>query len=227
MPAIYVPTRGPEDWRRLLAEPDLHWKTGRSARSLAHCWEEARGFPPEVRALFAAADPARFSNLELLLAVPEHQVPLPGGRRPSQNDLWCLAKTQAGLLSVAVEGKVSESFGPTLAEWSRDMGKGRRARLDFLKAQLGLGDDPPGAVRYQLLHRTASAVIEAARFAAPRAAMVVHSFSPDREWFEDYAAFLALFGAAPRDGALVRLGAPQGIELHAGWACGDPRFLKA
>ena len=225
MPAIYVPTRGPEDWKPLLAKPDKHWQTGRSAKALAHCWEEAQGFPPEVAALFAGSDPAVFADMELLLALPEHQVPLPGGRRNSQNDLWCLARGRGGLVSLAVEGKVAESFGPTLEEWSRDMSQGKRVRLEFLQDRVGLAGDLPGSIRYQLLHRAACAVIEAQRFAAPAAVMLVHSFSPTREWFADYAAFLGLFAASPADAGLTRLGAPHGIALHAGWAAGNPRFL--
>lgn len=44
MSHIYIPTTSPEDWRRLLAEPDKHWKRGYSARALACCWE-TEGFP--------------------------------------------------------------------------------------------------------------------------------------------------------------------------------------
>jgi hypothetical protein len=34
MKRILVPTEGPRDWRRLLAQPDFHWQPGRSAMSL-------------------------------------------------------------------------------------------------------------------------------------------------------------------------------------------------
>ena len=34
-----VPTRGPADWQAYLADPEKHWKDGRSAKMLAETWE--------------------------------------------------------------------------------------------------------------------------------------------------------------------------------------------
>lgn len=48
MKRIYTPTRGVEDWQRLLAEPEEQWKTGFSARSIAYSWEETGVFPHEA-----------------------------------------------------------------------------------------------------------------------------------------------------------------------------------
>src|SRR3546814_407772 len=107
MSKIYIPTSSAEHWAQFLAEPVKHWRQGFSARTLAYSWQEANGFPAEVAAVLAD----QFPSLELLLALPEHQVPLPGGSRPSQNDVWALARSQDQLISIAVEGKVSESFG--------------------------------------------------------------------------------------------------------------------
>jgi len=42
---------------------------------------------------------------------------LPGGAAASQNDVWVLGEISNGLVSIAVEGKVSETFGPTVGEW--------------------------------------------------------------------------------------------------------------
>jgi hypothetical protein len=36
---ILVPTRGTDEWRQLLADPDRHWKVGASAQTLAESWE--------------------------------------------------------------------------------------------------------------------------------------------------------------------------------------------
>jgi hypothetical protein len=49
------------------------------------------------------------------------------------------------------------------------------------------------SVRYQLLHRTASAVIEAERFGARHAVMLVHSFTEENLWFDDFAEFASVF----------------------------------
>lgn len=71
-----------------------------------------------------------FIGLELLLAVPEVKTPLPGGSRPTQTDSLALARSDAGLISVAVEDKAAEPFGPTLRDWQTD-GEGKRARWEF------------------------------------------------------------------------------------------------
>ena len=84
---IYIPTTGVESWQALLADPIKHWRTGYSAKAMAYCWEEAQGFPPEVLSLFKGTD---LEALELLLCIPEHKVPLPGGLTQSQNDAFVL-----------------------------------------------------------------------------------------------------------------------------------------
>ena len=111
-------TTGPASWQALLADPTKHWRTGYSARTLAHAWESADGFPPEVSIAFAKSEDPLLANLEPLLAVPEFKVSLPGGERASQNDVFVLARSSAGPVAIMVEGKVNESFGPTLEDWS-------------------------------------------------------------------------------------------------------------
>ncbi len=219
MALFYVPTSGPEDWRPMLAKPDTQWRTGYSAKTLAHCWESAQGFPRAVASLFEDSAPDTFRGIELLVALPEHKVPLPGGGASSQCDLWCLAKANGRLVSIAVEGKVSESFGPTMAEWSEKMSSGKRKRLGAIQDELGIVQDIPGHIRYQLLHRTAAAIAEARRFNAPRAVMIVHSFSREKAGWDDFAAFLELMDA-PASTGLVPLGTPRGIEVFTAWAEG-------
>lgn len=167
-----------------------------------------------------------FNELKALMVFPEHQVPLPGGARPSQNDCWVLARTPIGLVSISVEGKVSEPFGPTVGEWLNEASPGKNERLSFLSSALGLDTQPPGQIRYQLLHRTASAVIEAKRFHARQAIMVVHSFSQTAEWFDDYKEFAALFGAQANLDTIVAAGQPDGVNLYLAWVNGDKRYLK-
>lgn len=102
MSRIYVPSSGPESWRPLLAK-DYHWKPGHSAHALAHCWEAAGGLPVEIRSALASV--AAYGDLGPLIILPEHKVPLPGGSRASQIDVWVLARCQEGLVSIAVEGE--------------------------------------------------------------------------------------------------------------------------
>jgi hypothetical protein len=110
MPRFFAPADNPADWQRLLAKPHLHWRTGYSAPSMAHSWTEAQGFPREVWEIFNDSGVSCFRDLEFLIGILEHEVPLPGGRRPSQNNVFVLAKGSDGLVSIAIEGKVSEPF---------------------------------------------------------------------------------------------------------------------
>jgi hypothetical protein len=228
MNKIFIPSTKPDDWQALLAEPQKQWRTGYSARSMAYCWEAAIDFPPEITALLANSGHEAFEQVELLLAIPEYKVALPGGGRPSQNDVFALGKDKHGqLISMAVEGKVQEPFGKTLEEWDPTSSPGKQERLAFLLDTLALPANLPGEIRYQLLHRTASAIIEAHRFNASAAMMVVHSFSQEDHWFEDYQAFLRLFNQEASVGQLVQLNEKDGVKLYAGWARGDEKFLYA
>jgi hypothetical protein len=220
---ILVPSSGPEDWRLLLREPDRQWRDGYSAKELAYAWEGAGGLPPELANLFRTAGSPVFREAVPLLAIPEYKVPLPGGEAASQNDLFLLAAGAGRLVTITVEGKARESFDRRLDDWLQDASAGKRERLAYLKAVLGLSGPIDGRVRYQLLHRAASAVIEAGRFCAGFAVMVVHAFHEQEDSLQDYAEFLRLFGAGYEPGQLVRLGSPGGIELYSGWAQGAIR----
>ncbi len=222
MTAIHIRATSAEQWAGFLAEPEKHWQTGYSARTLAYSWQEADGFPSEVRSVLGAS---KLASIELLLGIPEHQVPLPGGSRPSQSDIWVLAKNNDGLISIAVEGKVEEPFGPMLDEWLADPSPGKSARLSFLQDQLGLAARPAGSIRYQLLHRTVSALVEAKRFCARQAVMLVHSFSPTHRWFEDYALFAEVMGTKASLNQVAFAGNRGGVDLHLCWVSGDPAYL--
>ena len=222
MSKIYIPTTSAEQWAQFLAQPVKHWRQGYSARTLAYSWQEASGFPAEVQAVLAT----QFPDIELLLALPEHQVPLPGGSRPSQNDIWVLARAAGKLVSIAVEGKVSEPFGPTVQEWHSEASLGKSERLAFLCGQLGIPLPVPDTMRYQLLHRAASAIIEATRFGAAHAVMLVHSFSQSSQWFQDYAAFVSLLGGTALENAVVSVGLRSGVLLHLVWVRGDAHYLS-
>lgn len=223
MTKILVPSTGPGTWRHFLAQPELHWAMGFSARTLAHCWESANGLPPEVAKLLNSV----LGSVEPLLIIPEHKTPLPGGRRESQSDVFALVRHDGGLLACTIEGKVDEAFGPTVGEQMTKPTSGRRQRLDFLCERLGLQTCPP-QIHYQLLHRTVSALVEAERFATRDAAMIVHSFSPTRRWFDAFSAFVCcLEGAAPCPDEPVVMQMPSGYRLLLGWATGEQRFRSS
>ncbi len=223
MKRVYIPSKGPKDWRSHLASPETQWKRGFSARTLAYCWEEADGFPSEIAALFETSGKAALTGSEFLLAIPEYKVPLEGHGKPSQNDVFVLAKNQASdLITIVIEGKVSETFGPTVGQWYEPETKGKRLRLAGLKKRLGL-EEIANHIRYQLVHRTASSVIEAERFGADIAVMIVHSFSDEDAGYDDYSEFLALFGAKAVQDKLVFLANINGVFLFCGWATGNAK----
>jgi hypothetical protein len=151
---IYIPSTKPEDWQSLLADPEKQWRRGYSAKALAYCWQEADGFPACVKRAFRESDIDLFHEIEILLAIPEHKVSLPGGKRSSQSDLFVLAKSNDELISIAVEGKVSEPFGDTISKWLKHETPGRKKRLEFLCTELGIATANVSNIRYQLLHRT-------------------------------------------------------------------------
>ena len=221
MDRFFIPTNSPEDWRQLLAEPNKQWKTGYSAKSLAYCWQMANGFPSSVKRVFQSSGISLFQDIALLIAFPEWKVPLPGGRSASQNDIFVLAKGSNQLVSIMVEGKVRESFGQVISEWKSDNSKGKQKRLDYLCDLLQLNEDQVNHIRYQLLHRTASAVIESKRFNTPNALMLIHSFNKESEQeneaFEDYCQFLLLFRLKGKMNSLTHPVSINKICLYFGW----------
>jgi hypothetical protein len=216
---IYAPSSGLETWRSRLADPDTQWVRGRSAFETAVFWEQgarqSRGIHPRLAALLDEEPELR--NAELLASFPEHKVRLPGGARSSQNDVWAILRAPLGLVSVAVEGKAGESFAETIGEWRRDASDGKAKRLTFLCEQLGLMAPPDDALRYQLLHRTVSALVEADRIGAAAAVMVVVSFIEDQASMNDFAAFTSCLGGSVAEGRLCRLKSPSARPLFIGW----------
>lgn len=227
MPRILSFTTGPEDWKTLLADPVKHWKSGFSARTLAHCWEASEGFPPEVALPFDQCDDPLLANINPLLAVPEFKVPLPGGVRSSQNDIFVLARSTVGPITIMVEGKVSESFDKTLEEWRRGASPGKEERLSFLVRKLGLDSPPLGTIRYQLLHRAASAIITGDQYRASAAVLLIHSFGEKRAGWSDYQAFTRLFGVEAALGSVQRLGGASSVPLFGLWVVDNCSYLQS
>lgn len=220
---FYVPTNSVNDWRCRLAQPEKHWAIGRSAMMLACCWEEAVGFPPEVDHLMETI-PFVDGPVQFLAGFPEHKTPLPGGRRSSQSDILVLAAVNTGLLVIAVEGKVDEGFDKPVTAWlGPDPSPGKRLRLRFLVQKLGLTEESVADLPYQLLHRTAAAVIEADRFRATPM-MMVHSWGAGDDGFDEYAQLLALLGAEAQVGRVTVGRVPNNRDILFGWVRGDDRW---
>jgi hypothetical protein len=133
------------------------------------------------------------------------------------------------LVSVAVEGKVSEPFGPTIGEWlgpdSPELVSNKQCRLRGLCEIVGLSTAAP-ELRYQLLHRTASAVLEARRFLADHAVMLVHSFNQHDLWYDDFERFVVALGGRPEKGRLIHIAGRDAPTLYLAWARGDAKYLE-
>ena len=219
MSRILVPTSGATDWKRLLADPDKHWVRGRSAYETAVSWEHAqrseRGIPHEIAA--AMDEHAGLRGARLLLALPEHKVKLVGPGKASQNDVWALVRSGDGLISLAVEGKAGESFASTVGEWLQEASDAKKLRLEHLCQVLQIEHPPSPALRYQLFHRTASALIEADRFGAAHAVMVVQSFQQDERSWNDFRSFCEQLGSRSDSGGILEIRRAAGPKLYLGW----------
>jgi hypothetical protein len=220
---FYIPSSNLEKWRSLLADPEKQWVRGYSAFELAHAWTGSEEFPESVRNLFKQTPYDIFHELEIVQKIPEHQVYLDTRKAPSQNDLFVLARTKSDLVTMMIEGKLKEPFGPTVVEWLVDASEGKHKRLDFLMNCLQLTDlDQIRSIRYQLLHRTASALIEAKRYHAKHTVMLVHSFCRQDSSLEEYRAFLKLFGLRGEKNMINGPILIDGINLYFGWITDPP-----
>jgi hypothetical protein len=227
MNLLCTETRGICSWRERLVKPDSQWRRGYSAFETAVAWEGASsnpaGLPEPIGALFRNSV---FGEGALLLAIAEHKVPLPGGQADSQCDVWALLDTTAGLLSLSVEAKANEPFGAdneSLEHWL-DAGKSdksksnRAARWRYISENLPLVDfDHYKDVPYQLLHRCAAGVIEAKRFRAPNAALVVQAFAAPGESFQMFSRLCSAVGVNAVRGQMQIVNAGD-IRLGIGWA---------
>jgi hypothetical protein len=187
---------------------------------LAVSWEVAarrqRGLPEAVERLLDT-HPAT-SGARLLFGVPEHRVSLPGGSRASQTDLWAVLRAEEGWISLAVEAKAREPFGPTVNEWLRESTPGKRTRLAALCQTLGLQQPVhESEIRYQLFHRAASAVIEASRIGARTALLLVQNFYADSTSWSDFESFVDLLGAKACRNGICEVSCPGVERLLFAW----------
>jgi hypothetical protein len=142
-------------------------------------------------------------------AVPDEAIPEGPALPPSPDP---------GASASAAPGARPKRSGPSA---------GKLRRLNYLCQMLELDEPATHDLWYQLLHRTVSALIEAERFNAPHALMLVHSFSPTHERFEDYRAFAERMGVsgAVESNQIVDVGHRAGVDLHLGWAQGEAEWL--
>ena len=216
---LHLPMLKPEDVIPHLARKELHWKAGYSAQELATAWFRAgNGFPSAVRAALGSAP--EYASAELVDAHFECEVDLGTAGENSHTDILVIAGLGSELALIAVEGKVEETFDKTVAKWNNSSGK--QTRLEGLCGTLNLDPEHCGEIRYQLLHRTASAVYEAKRYRSQHAMMLVHSFSSRRSHFDDFAAFAAAMGIpVPGPGVCSPAKECEGVHVRLCWVADE------
>lgn len=224
------------DWQSIV-EP-RHWRPGRSAYELAHKWQPATIPPPEVARLLRSCPPV-LEDLSFELCLVEKPVVLDSLKGPSMTDLMAHARNQSGeRVVLAVEGKTDEKFGLRVYSWvcgdkelKQPGGHPRRSRekrLLFLASQLCLLINSESPLRYQLVHRTVSAILEAVQLGAAAAVVLVHSFAVgdgDTDNWEDFSEFLRALGLTSTKGRLigpVSLGSPVSVPVFFGWVADSP-----
>jgi hypothetical protein len=226
MKRIFVPTQSGSDWQRLLAKPELHWKTGRSAMTAAACWEAAVDkLPPEMSTLLNASGEPGLDDLKLLAAIPEWETPLPGGTRSSFTDVLAITRNELGLAVIAVEAKVNEDFGPTVQAKRAEISTGQTVRMDYLHSLLGVDRFDDG-IGYQLLHRTASALLAANQFHADVAVMMIHSWGTNPALKQDFQTFCDVLESERLPGGLKVVRRFTAPALFLGWCEGDASFAS-
>jgi hypothetical protein len=222
---ILVPSKNAESWQDLLADPIKHWQDGYSAKLTAYSWEENDNIPKEILNVLTCYPD--FKDLELLIAIPEFKVKLPGGTRPSQNDVLAILSNSKALSVMTVEGKALEDFDELIVNWKKQTSQhGINERLGYLLEKNGIRDENINNLRYQLFHRLASAIIMAEKFHAKNAIMIVQSFIYDdnKNHFNDFKNFLKLYTDSPiQKSLLYKLTQLNGIDIFAAWIYSKPQ----
>lgn len=214
---LAVPLKRPADVIPHLGKP-IHWKQGRSAKALADCWFAAGDVPAVVRGVLRTTP--QFAEAELLEAWLERETDLGDAQgKPSQTGLLALLGVGDEIAVLCIEAKVDESFGPLVGAWLEQGGAGRQKRLTALCALLGFDPATSAELRYQLLHRTVAVILEARRFRASTAALVVQSFCPKNTGLADAVGFFTAIGLSGLEaGRLVGPHRIGGVSFSAGWA---------
>jgi hypothetical protein len=192
----------------------------------AAAWETAAdSLPPEIASLLESTREPGLVGQRLLLALPEWHVSLPGGSTDSCTDILAICRNETGLCVLGVEAKVLEDFGPQLAEKRAEASAGQSERLKYLHDLLGVARFEDN-IRYQILHRTASALLTAREFHAVAAVMLVHAFDTPLPQRGDFLAFAGAMKATEIAPLVYRVRSFSVPALYLAWCNGNPEFRK-
>lgn len=220
-----------DDWRGLAG--DDKWVATRSAYELAHAWQAAGGLPKEIAGALDRSGHEALQRLSVDLCLVEKPVFLDTRIAPSMTDLMGYGRNAKGdTIVLAVEGKADEPFASHVWAWVRGDDnnpamstvprKTRVQRLEFLSQHLAIQIPPASTLRYQLLHRTVSAILESQLHGAVAAVVLIHAFGTHGEDnFADFTAFAReLGGPTPTPGSVcgpVLLGEHRDLPTYFLW----------
>lgn len=194
--------------------------------TVAACWDSSAGrLPREVAITLSGSGCPELKDLQILAAIPEWEVPLPGGSRSSFTDVLALTRNDLGLCTIAVEAKAGEDFGPTMHAKRSESSAGQTSRISYVHDLLGSSFDD--AIRCQLLHRTASALLVARAFHASTTVMLVQAWNSTPEQRKDFEAFCDALGAEHSGAGVRHLARSSAPKLYLAWCDGDPHFLQS
>jgi hypothetical protein len=148
-------------------------------------------------------------------------------------DLMAYGRNARGdAVVLAVEGKADEPFASRVWAWVRgdeknptmsaDPRRTRLRRLEFLSNHLSKEIPPDSTLRYQLLHRTVSAVLEAQLHGAVAAVVLVHAFGREAaDNLSDFSEFLTELGGSGVTKGMVsgpyQLGEQRNVPTYFLW----------
>ena len=71
-------------------------------------------------------------------------------------------------------------------------------------------------------------MLEALRFRAPKPMLLIHSFSSEKKWLEDFQKFAQIFGLTYKgdDNEVLSKTLSNGITLYFTWVSGDLKCTK-
>lgn len=181
-----------ESWREFggPARAD-HWVDGRSAKCLAEAWL-ADG-AERLSALLATARGGRLGHFTPEVGIAEAQTRFDhfaGGRR--NHDLLVIGECSGGKTVVGIEGKVDESFGPTVVErlaaadarLARGGRSNARARVERLLAAIDRSRSHEvsrsAGLRYQLFTAVAGTLAAAVEHQAVQAVFCVQELATEK-----------------------------------------------
>lgn len=200
----YKKLRNVDDWRGLAGADK--WVPARSAYELAHCWNQAGGLPMPIKNVLSSSGHDILRGLSIDLCLVEKPVFLDSQIGPSMTDLMGYGRNAQGdAVILAVEGKADEPFASRVSTWllgdksdpsaPAEPRPTRLRRLKFLSKHLSLAIPPDSPLRYQLLHRTVSAVLEAQLHGAAAAIVLIHVFGPETSNnLSDFSEFIRQLG---------------------------------